>query len=411
MNLKYVFSLFWYIVWFVALPGVLAWQLVEILVNVKLFGFFEEFEFWHVLLLFALLAFCTYSLREKLPFWQIPDEMNPFRRRRRIKEARRLLLSVRKTMARKGDRVTKSGAAEIGRAMETLESSLKEGADSTITEATNALAESADKHLAFARKSASREYFESIGIAVLVAVILRLFVVEAFKIPSESMVPTLMVGDHIFVSKYRYGLSLPIVNTRLVRFAKPRHGEVIVFVKPPGTPQPMSLFQGDQEDMAGTDFIKRIIGLPGDRVEMKEDILYVNGQMIPRCRVGMSSFRTRVHFDDTWRDGQAELWIEKHGDYRYTIAETVNGYKDSFGPFEVPENRVFVLGDNRDNSNDSRYWGTVPIDNIKGRAMFIWWSNRRPHGFQWDRVGTIIMADPELSTEQQDALDRCPNMR
>ena len=117
---------------------------------------------------------------------------------------------------------------------------------------------------------------------------------------------------------------------------------------------------------------------PPQRVEMKDDILFVNEKQISRCRVGMSSFRTRVHFDDTWRDGQAELWIEKHGEHRYTIAETVNGYKDSFGPISVPEDRVFVLGDNRDNSNDSRFWGPVPERYIKGRAFMIYWSFRSP---------------------------------
>ena len=411
MNLKYLFSLFWYIVWFVALPGVIAWQLVEILVSIKLFGFFEEFEFWHVLLLWFIVAAVTYSLREKLPFWQIEDKDNPFKKRRRIKEGRRLLSSVNKILVKKGDNVTKKGAKELKGALKTLREALEKGEEAPIVEATHKLGEMADSYLAFAKKSATREYLESIGVAVLVAILLRLFVVEAFKIPSESMVPTLMVGDHIFVSKYRYGLSLPFVNTRLVRFADPKPGEVIVFIKPSGGGQPMGLFQGDEADMAGTDFIKRIIGLPGDKVEMKKDVLYVNDKKIPRCRVGMSSFRTRVHFDDTWRDGQAELWIEKHGEHLYTIAEELDGYKDSFGPVIVPKNRVFVLGDNRDNSNDSRYWGTVPLDNIKGRAMFIWWSNRRPVGFQWDRVGTFIMAAPELATREQQALARCPNMR
>jgi signal peptidase I len=163
--------------------------------------------------------------------------------------------------------------------------------------------------------------------------------------------------------------------------------------------------------MAGTDFIKRIVGLPGDTVEMRKDVLFVNGKEIPRCRVGDRSYRTRMPFENKWRDGKAELWIERHGEFQYTIAESLSGHKDSFGPVTVPDDRVFVLGDNRDNSNDSRYWGTVPIDNIKGRAMFIWWSNRRPHGFQWDRVGTFIMGEPELAEDQKDRLAKCPNMR
>ena len=411
MTSKYLRSLFWYIVWFIAIPAVAAWQLVEIFVRIRLFGMFEEFEFWHVLLLFALLAFATYSLRDKLPFWQLSDADHPFRNKRRRKEAARLLASVKKTVEKSAKKISKKGKTELEAAMLGLENALKKGADGEIAAAATKLAETAEKYPAFAKKSGSREYFESIGVAVLVAVVLRLFVVEAFKIPSESMVPTLMVGDHIFVSKYRYGLSLPFVNKRVVRFASPKHGEVIVFVKPPSELSQIEGFEGDESDMAGTDFIKRIVGLPGDEVEMRKDILFINGKEIPRCRVGTQSYRTRMPFDNTWRDGEAELWVEKHGDFTYTVAESPEGHQDSFGPFKVPEDRVFVLGDNRDNSNDSRFWGTVPFDNIKGRAMVIWWSNRRPHGFQWDRVGTFIMGKPHLTPEQSAALAQCPNMR
>ncbi|MBN1864375.1 MAG: signal peptidase I [Victivallales bacterium] len=411
MNHRYLLSLFWYFVWFVALPGVIAWQAVEIFVRVRLFGFFEEFEFWHVLLLYALLAFLMYSIRDKLPFWKVKDKDHPFRTRRRLRDAKRLLQSVEKILAKNGKAVSKKGRAELEVAMSSLKKAIASGENDRLVEAMTGLGEKVDRHLAFAKKSASREYIESIGIAVLVAVLLRLFVVEAFKIPSESMVPTLMVGDHIFVSKYRYGLSLPFVHQRLVRFSDPKHGEVIVFIKPKSELSLPVEFEGDESDMAGTDFIKRIVGLPGDVVEMKRDILFINNKEIPRCLVGTSSYRTRLPFENKWRDGKAELWIEKHGEFQYTIAESLSGHKDSFGPITVPPDRVFVLGDNRDNSNDSRYWGTVPFDNIKGRAMFIWWSNRRPHGFQWDRVGTMIMGAPELTEVQQDKLAACPNMR
>ncbi len=416
MTRKYLFSLFWYIVWFVALPAVVAWQLVEIFVRIRLFGMFEEFEFWHVLLLFALVAFITYSIKDKLPFWKLSDEEHPFRKKRQLKEAERFFKSVKKTLGKHRAKVSKKGLAELDSLIQELEKNLSD--NSNLSEKSDKAAATAlklsaatDKHLAFAKKSSSREYTESIGVAVLIAVVLRLFVLEAFKIPSESMVPTLMVGDHIFVSKYRYGLSLPILNKRLVRFAEPKHGEVVVFIKPKSESGIMSDYVGDDSDMAGTDFIKRIIGLPGDTVEMREDVLYINGQMLPRCHVGTRSYRTRMPFDNSWRDGEAELWVEKHGDHLYTIAESQEGHRDSFGPITVPSDRLFMLGDNRDNSNDSRYWGTVPVDNIKGRAMIIWWSNRRPHGFQWDRVGNLIMGNPDLTEEQQEALLKCQNMR
>ncbi len=411
MPLKYLFGLFWYIVWFAALPAVAAWQLVEIFVRIHLFGFFEEFEFWHVLLLFAVLAFVTYSIRSRLPFWQVSDEDHPFRRQRRIKDAKALVAHVQKTLDQNSAKVSKKGKSELEIAISAVKNAIGEKADAKIAETALKLAEVADKQLSFAKKSGSREYMESIGVAVLVAIVLRLFVLEAFKIPSESMVPTLMVGDHIFVSKYRYGLSLPFINKRIIRFASPKHGEVVVFVKPQSESSLAAQFGGDEADMVGTDFIKRIVGLPGDSVEMKKDVLYINGKEIPRCRVGTRTYRTKTPFENSWRDGEAELWVEKHGEFTYAVAESFDGPEDSFGPFRVPEDRIFVLGDNRDNSNDSRYWGTVPFDNIKGRAMVIWWSNRRPHGFQWDRVGTFIMSDPELTEEQQQALARCENMR
>ncbi|MBN2343594.1 MAG: signal peptidase I [Deltaproteobacteria bacterium] len=262
----------------------------------------------------------------------------------------------------------------------------------------------ANTHLVFAQKSAGREYFESIGIAVLVAFGLRLFAVEAFKIPSESMVPTLMVGDHIFVSKYRYGISLPFQNKQLIKLGTPQYGDVIVFAKPSRQEQGYAS-DGYEETLVGTDFIKRVIGLPGDTIEVKRSVVYVNGKPIPRCKVGKRTFKSKDSLSDEWVDRTSSLWIEKHGDHTYTLVEEY--LFDDFEPIRVPEEQVFVMGDNRDRSSDSRMWGTVPYANIKGRAMIIWWSNKRPHGFEWDRVGSIIMGEPNLSEEQEKALEKC----
>ncbi len=407
MNFRYLVYRFWYFFWFIALPLAIAWGIVDILDRAALI---DEFEFWYVLLLFAVLAFTTYSIRDKLPFWQDRDPKSALNRRRHRKEAQLMLRNVRKILVKKASRISERGKTELGRATDALASALENQSDEALADAVRKLDEKTDRYLAFARKSAFREYFESIGIAVLVAVVLRLFVVEAFKIPSESMVPTLMVGDHIFVSKYRYGLSVPFSNKRLVRFTNPQHGDVVVFIKPPTNGLRVAFGQGN--DMAGVDFIKRIIGLPGDTVELRRDVVYVNGKEIPRCHVGKQTYRTRqgLH-SDRWGDDHAELWIEKHGEHTYTIIENTHGRPQKYDPIKVPHDHVFVMGDNRDNSNDSRQWGFVPFDNIKGRAMFIWWSNLRPHGFQWNRVGTAIMKEPKLDEKQRAALARCQNMR
>jgi signal peptidase I len=412
LSLRHLSCKFWHFFWFFALPLAAAWITVDILDKASVI---EEVEVWYVLLLFAALASAAYSIRNKLPFWQDRDPDSSLNRSQRRKDALQLKKNVQKILDKKSGRISQKGTGEIKAAIERLVKALEGQTDDAVADAVRALEEKTDLHLSFARKSAFREYFESIGVAILVAVILRLFIVEAFKIPSESMVPTLMVGDHIFVSKYRYGLSIPFSNKRLVRFAKPDYGEVVVFLKPSREEQTGSSlkdpFFNDEYEMVGVDFIKRIAGLPGDIVEMRDDILYVNNREVPRCHVGKQVYRTLNRFRGTWEDHEAALWIEKNGNHMYTIIEEVDGPQNDFGPVTIPSDQVFVLGDNRDNSNDSRYWGSVPFDNIKGRAMFIWWSNRRPHGFQWNRVGTAIMSDPKLSKEQLQTLARCENMR
>lgn len=407
MKLKSLGYKFWYALWFVILPLILAWFIVDVAARL---GVIEEIEIWYVLLCFAGLAFATYSTRHKFPFWQDPDPNSDHNRSRRRKDAALAVRHVRKTLSKNGKKITAKGKTELEALLNELDASLAAKDDDRLAKQLRSLEEKSDRHLAFARKSAGREYFESIGVAVLIAVVLRLFVFEAFKIPSESMVPTLMVGDHIFVNKYRYGLSMPFSHTRMVRFEKPRHGEVIVFIKPErnlARTNPLTIL--DPAELGGKDFIKRIVGLPGDTVEMKSDTLWINGAELSRCRVGNQVYR--AHTGYSWEDKEDELWVEKHGDTLYTVLES-QGLEQSFGPLVVPDDEVFVLGDNRDNSNDSRYWGSVPFDNIKGRAMVIWWSNLRPYGFQWDRVGREIMrTTPVLDEAQAQALARCPNLR
>ncbi|HUT76785.1 MAG TPA: S26 family signal peptidase, partial [Polyangia bacterium] len=195
MDFRSLFYKFWYAFWFALLPLFVSWVVVDILARAEVV---DEFEIWYVLLLFALLVIGFYSARERLPFWQDRDPHSPYNRRRRSKAAIQLRARIRRILRRKPHRVSDKGRQELEQALAELEQALAGDDDGKISAAARRLEEKSSRHLTFARKSAFREYLESIGIAIIVAVILRLFVVEAFKIPSESMVPTLMVGDHIF---------------------------------------------------------------------------------------------------------------------------------------------------------------------------------------------------------------------
>ena len=204
------------------------------------------------------------------------------------------------------------------------------------------------------KKSTVREYIEALIIAIVVALLLRAFVIEAFKIPSGSMIPNLLVGDHIFVNKYVYGIRIPFTKYHLFKGREPKRGEMIVFIYPVDETK---------------DFIKRVVGIPGDKIEVKKDALYVNDKLVKRTVV---------------KDLEAGHWIEDEDSFNI-FKEEINGYSyysmyekdtylEEFGPVWIPEGMVFVMGDNRDHSHDSRSWGFVPEKNIKGKAMCIWLS-------------------------------------
>ena len=205
------------------------------------------------------------------------------------------------------------------------------------------------------QKSALREYAEAFGIAVILAVVLRAFFIQAYKIPSGSMEPTLLVGDHIIVNKLIYGFRMPDSFFGLTPFQgeipygkylfqiEPVHrGDVVVFVFPPDPTK---------------DFIKRVIGVPGDTVQVKAGRLYLDGQEVAD---------PHAHFEIPPED-------------RLPSSE-----RDYFGPLKVPAGHYFMMGDNRDRSYDSRFWGLVGRDDVEGRAMFIYWS--------WDSDSTSMLA-------------------
>lgn len=217
------------------------------------------------------------------------------------------------------------------------------------------------------RKPLWREYTEAIIVAMLLAFAIRVFIVQAFKIPSGSMIPTLQIGDHILVSKLSYGIQWPgdcrfkmalppmtcYTTKNLVVFGPPQRADVIVFRYPE-----------DEEK----DFIKRIVGIPGDSVQIRNKVVYVNGAVVPD-----QAYTQRV--DPGIIDG------------------AINP-RDNYGPVTVPEHSYFVMGDNRDQSLDSRFWGYVREEKIRGRALRIYWSWSGQGSWQewvrWERIGKAI---------------------
>jgi signal peptidase I len=298
-------------------------------------------------------------------------------RSRGMKEARLLLREGRRVLRKYSHRLTPEQSVKVRASIDTLSAVVIARDYDKLPAALNGLDELLDHYLAFARKSTAREYTESIGVAVLIALFLRAFVVEAFKIPSGSMIPTLQVGDHIFVNKFIYGVRVPFTNIKFgMEYRKPRRGEVIVFIYP------------KERDK---DFIKRIVAVEGDTVEGKDDQLYINGKPVPRRHVD-EDCRYEDYVEDTahWEERRCEKWIETMDGQSYTTVYDKNSSPHSFSPRTIPKGQVFVMGDNRDNSHDSRYWGNVDFDLIKGKAMIIWWSHGEPEGFRYQRIFKLV---------------------
>lgn len=198
-------------------------------------------------------------------------------------------------------------------------------------------------------KSKVKEYVESIIIAILIALFIRTFIICAYKIPSRSMVPTLLVGDHILVNKFIYGVKIPLLRKTIIPVSAPERGEIVVFIYP---------------NDRSKDFIKRVIGVAGDKIEIKNKKIFVNDQA----------------FKDSYGVFSDHLILPKSMQPR-----------DNFGPVIVPEKSIFVMGDNRDESLDSRFWGFVNLNDVEGKAFIIYWSwNRDEHNLRWERLGQIL---------------------
>ena len=193
------------------------------------------------------------------------------------------------------------------------------------------------------------EYTKAVVTALLLALFIRAYFIQAFKIPSGSMIPTLLIGDHILVNKFIYGTTLPLSDRRVLVFRKPEKGDIIVFKYP--------------EDRK-RDFIKRVIAVEGDVIESKNKVIYVNGKAVDEPYA--------QHTDTSLRPGGIEP-------------------RDNFGPRIVPKEKYFMMGDNRDQSYDSRYWGYVDIRDIRGEALIMYWSwDGKNHWPRFERIGRLV---------------------
>jgi signal peptidase I len=225
------------------------------------------------------------------------------------------------------------------------------------------------------------EYSRSFFPVIFVVLILRSFLVEPFRIPSGSMMPTLLVGDFILVNKFSYGIRLPVLNKKVIDVGDPQRGDPVVF-RYPKQPQ--------------VDYIKRVVGLPGDEIAYKNKILYINGQAMEQTSIGSyTGSGTGVRMTGA-NKAVEDLHGVEHSILVHPLAPNFsNGCSVlAHGPITVPEGHYFVMGDNRDNSNDSRCWGFVPDENLVGKAFGVW-MNWDPElgGFPpiaWERIGRSI---------------------
>lgn len=205
-----------------------------------------------------------------------------------------------------------------------------------------------EKDIVIKKKSVIREYIEAAVIALILALFVRTFIVQAFKIPSGSMKETLLIGDHILVNKFIYGISIPFSDIKLFA-GVPEKGDIIVFKYPKDESR---------------DFIKRVVATPGDTVEIRSQKVYINGHLLN----------------------------EPYAVHRKPPLPSPYSYpRDAYGPIEIPEDKVFMMGDNRENSQDSRFWGLLDIQKIRGKAFIIYWSwDKENYLVRWGRIANIL---------------------
>lgn len=298
------------------------------------------------------------------------------------KDAKKFLDDTSKIIRYRGNRLSPEVRSQFEKKILELADAVKENDETTLAMAVEALRGILVKHNKLLKKASFLETFRSLGTAVLIALIIRAFWFEAFKIPTGSMIPTLLISDHIFVNKYAYGLRMPFTHWRFVEVGVPKPGEVFVFE-----------FPGDGPD-AGKDFIKRVIGVEGDRVSIIDNVIHINGKPIPtkiietsvdcadgtHCKCvkqqetlgGVTYIAQHVAPPSAQGDRYCRNASTWPSDSEPAMMGSSAGNPD-YPEVVVPPGHILAMGDNRDNSSDGRYWGFVPVSYSKGRAVVRWW--------------------------------------
>ena len=299
------------------------------------------------------------------------------------KRAKQAVSSASSLLEKNSSRI-ESGVAELIKdKLNQTRKALKDGNSRDLVSRTDELEDAVRDHLSRFSKSKLRQNIEALLVAIALALLIRTFVVQPFKIPSGSMIPTLLVGDHLLVSKFVYGTKIPFTDKFILPGIKDiERGDVIVFIYPDHENDPSK---------EGVHYIKRVIGLPGDSVDIMGRNLYINGEEVPLNFLGdFYDERSGVAYDEYEED----LFGKRHTAIYEKGRESTQ--KGNYIPVEgVPEGHVFVMGDNRDNSQDSRFWGYVPIGNIEGKAFLIHWSWNLDdesilNKVRWNRIISVI---------------------
>jgi len=294
------------------------------------------------------------------------------------KKAKQLINQTKVVLEKNRSKLNPESVSILEQKIGNAERALGSGDYKGILQTTSDLEAVSADYLSKFTKSKLRQNIEALAFAIILALIIRTFIFQPFKIPSGSMIPTLLVGDHLLVNKFVYGTQIPFTDIEVLPIEKIKRGDVIVFTYPNNERDPSK---------NGLYYIKRVVGLPGDEIDLNGRNLYVNGEKVPIEYVGTYADKRNSEQFDEYRE---DLFGDEHTVIFRKGKENTN--RGSYIPVtKVPEGSAFVMGDNRDNSQDSRFWGFVPMENIAGKAFIIHWSwdFANPdilNKVRWDRI-------------------------